>query len=284
MKRLLTALVALPLALAAVFWLPDAWFFVFVALLVGGAVLEYARLGERLAAGVPLWPLLVAVPLVALGLCLLVLGEMHVIAIEEIWFGVTPDAWLLFIVALVPLGFGTLALFSRAPLERAVVGLGLLAFGLPYFALPIMALTLLRWASPWLLLMMLAVVWLGDSFAYYLGTRWGRHKLAPVVSPHKSWEGAVAGLAGSMLAAVAFHLWRPEAFPLVLVPLAAVTAVAAQVGDLVESLVKRAASVKDSGTLLPGHGGVYDRIDALLFAAPVWYFGLRLLSHLDLAP
>ena len=280
MTRLVTALVALPLALAAIFWLSDAWFFLAMVALVGMAVLEYARLGERLAAGVPLWVLLLAVPPVALGLCLQALGEAYLISIEESWLGVTFEGWLLFSAAMVPLGFGTLVLFSRAPLERSVAGLGLLAFGLPYFALPIMALTLLRWADPWLLLLMLVVVWAGDSCAYYLGTRYGRHKLAPVISPHKSWEGAAAGLAGSVLAALAFHLWRPESFPLALVPLAAVTGVLAQIGDLVESLLKRAAGVKDSGTLLPGHGGVLDRIDALLFAAPVWYIGLRLLGRL----
>lgn len=281
MKRLSTALVALPLALAAVFWLPDAWFFVAIVALVGVAVLEYARLGRGLAVGVPLWPLVPAVPAVALGLCLSVDGGAHFGGLGS---GVGPEGWLLFTVALVPLGFGILALGSRAPLQQAVTGLGLLAFGLPYFALPIAALTLLRWADPWLLMLMLVVVWAGDTFAYYLGTRWGRHKLAPVVSPHKSWEGAVAGMAGSVVAALAFHLWRPELFTGSLVPLAAVTALAAQIGDLVESLIKRAAGVKDSGTLLPGHGGVFDRIDALLFAAPVWYFGLRLLGRLEVGP
>ena len=105
-----------------------------------------------------------------------------------------------------------------------------------------------------------------------------------MVSPHKSWEGAAAGFLGSLLVALAFHLWRPEAFSLELLPLAAVTAVAAQVGDLVESMVKRAAGVKDSGRLLPGHGGVFDRIDALLFAAPVWYLGLRMLGLLEAGP
>ena len=86
---------------------------------------------------------------------------------------------------------------------------------LPYFALPIMALTLLRWASPWLLLVMLLVVWVGDTFAYYLGTRWGRHKLAPVVSPGKTWEGAVASLVGSAAAAwlVLTGLEAPSAGP-----------------------------------------------------------------------
>jgi phosphatidate cytidylyltransferase len=271
MKRLLTALVALPLALAAVFWLPPAWFFVAMVLLVAVAVLEYARLGKQAAAGVPLQALVLAVPLAAWLGCFEIPGSSPG---EPGW------TWMFFAAAIVPLGFGSLVLLSRAPLAQSLAGLGLLAFGLPYFALPIISLTLLEWADPWMLMLMLALVWLGDSFAFYFGTRWGRHKMAPVVSPHKSWEGAAAGFLGSMLVALAFHLWRPGHFGLQLMPLAAVTAMAAQVGDLVESMIKRAAGVKDSGSLLPGHGGVFDRIDALLFAAPVWYLGLRALGML----
>ena len=281
MKRLLTALVPPPLVLVAILRLPPEWFFLFVLLLVAVAVLEYARLGARLAEGVPLWVLLVTVPPAAIGLCLEFVGGIYYVGIEGTSFSLPLDTWPLLVVAMVPLGFGTVAVLARAPLEGAVTGLGLLAFGLPYFALPIAALTLLQAADAWLLLMMLAVVWLGDTFAFYFGTRFGRHKMAPVLSPNKSWEGAGAGLAGSLLAAVLFLWWQPGDFDLRLLGLAAVTAVAAQLGDLMESLIKRAAGVKDSGQLLPGHGGVLDRIDALLFAAPVWYLGLRLLGRLE---
>ena len=275
MKRLLTALVAVPLALAAVFWLPLEWFFPFLVLLVGVAVFEFTRLGRETAAGVPLWVLMPAVAAVALLACVEILGW---------WPGGPGWTWAFFAAAIVPLGFGAVALFSGAALPRALSGLGLLGFGLPYFSLPIIALTWLKWADPWLLLMMLAVVWVGDTLAYYCGTRWGRRKLAPVVSPHKSWEGAIASFLGSMLAAGAFIVWRPGLFDGGLLALVAVTAVAAQVGDLVESLIKRAAGVKDSGRLLPGHGGVLDRIDALLFAAPVWYWGLRVLDLIPAGP
>ena len=266
MKRLLTALVAVPLALAAVFRLPALGFFLVIVLLVEAAVLEYARMGRQTAGGVPLTALMVAVPLVALAAC----GEALGLSVR----GPGADV-MLGAAALVPLGFGTLALFSRAPLAAALSGLGLLAFGLPYFALPIISLTLVKVGDPWLLLLMLVIVWVGDTAAFYFGTHWGRRKLAPVISPNKSREGAVAGLLGSLLAAVAWSLWRQGSIDPAMLSLAAITAMAAQVGDLVESLIKRGAGVKDSGSLLPGHGGVFDRIDALLFAAPVWYFGLR---------
>lgn len=266
MKRVLTALVAVPLALAAIFRLPPDGFFLVVVMVLGVAVLEYARLGRRLAAGVPLAALAVVVPLVA--------GAAHFGAAG--WFA--GAGWLeamLLMAAVVPLAFGALALFSRAPLAEAVGGLGLLAFGLPYFVLPILSLSQLQRRDPWMLLMLLAVVWAGDTAAFYLGTRWGRRKLAPVVSPNKSWEGAAAGLAAGLVVAAGWSLWRAGSVDPALLGLAGVTVVAAQVGDLVESLFKRAAGVKDSGNLLPGHGGVLDRMDALLFAAPVWQLGLH---------
>ena len=270
MKRLLTALVAVPLALAAVFWLPLGGFLLFVTLLVEVAVLEYARLGRQHAGAMPLTVLLAVVPLVALAACFGILG----------WPG-PPAATVLFAAMLiVPVGFGSLALFSRAPLVEALSGLGLLAFGLPYFVLPIVSLAHLKLESSSLLLMLLAVVWVGDTAAYYLGTRWGRHKMAPVVSPHKSWEGAIAGLLASLGVAAALMWWLDGSIDGGLLALAGVTAVAAQIGDLVESVIKRAAGVKDSGRLLPGHGGVLDRIDGLLFAAPVWHFGLLLMGVL----
>ena len=137
----------------------------------------------------------------------------------------------------------------------------------------------------------LVVSWIGDTGAYYVGRRWGRHKLAPRISPKKTWEGAAASLAASvgvgwLLFAHAeaissallswglivrrdglFGLETPAMGPVILLTI--VLNIAAQLGDLVESLIKRGADVKDSGALLPGHGGMLDRIDALLFAAPV---------------
>jgi phosphatidate cytidylyltransferase len=131
--------------------------------------------------------------------------------------------------------------------------------------------------SPWLVLAAMAVVWIADSAAYFTGRAFGRRKLAPHVSPGKSWEGVYGGLAAVALYAlvVATLLFRAR-HPAVasasaiaaLVLCAVALAALSVVGDLVESLLKRSAGVKDSGTLLPGHGGVLDRIDALLAAMP----------------
>jgi phosphatidate cytidylyltransferase len=131
---------------------------------------------------------------------------------------------------------------------------------------------------------LLFVVWAGDIAAYYVGRTFGKHKLAPRLSPNKTWEGAIGSIAGSLVAAGGllaladgFTQWNsaklsyPEEIWYWLV-LAVIVNIAAQLGDLVESALKRSAGVKDSGTLLPGHGGVLDRIDSLLLAAPMlWY-------------
>ncbi len=170
-------------------------------------------------------------------------------------------------------------------------------FAFTYIALPLGMLVQLRqqWAGAFYLLYLLLVVWAGDIFAYFVGKAIGRHLMAPRISPKKTWEGAAA----SVIASVAvgwllfqnalpistallrvgliqrrdglFGLEQPAMGPVIMITI--IVNIAAQLGDLVESLIKRGAGVKDSGALLPGHGGMLDRIDALLFAAPVlWYY------------
>ncbi|HEY4592464.1 MAG TPA: phosphatidate cytidylyltransferase, partial [Thermoanaerobaculia bacterium] len=111
---------------------------------------------------------------------------------------------------------------------------------------------------------------------YYVGSRVGRHKMAPDISPKKSWEGAVASFVVAVAAAAVWDVCRRGSVEPGVMAAAAGTAVAAQIGDLVESMIKRGSGVKDSGSILPGHGGVLDRMDAMLFAAPVLLLGLWL--------
>ena len=119
----------------------------------------------------------------------------------------------------------------------------------------------------------LAVVFAGDTGAYYIGKALGRHKLSPNISPGKTVEGAAGGLAANLVVGVLFkQYWLPELSWHLCVGLVVLLGVVGQVGDLVESMLKRSAGSKDSGGLLPGHGGILDRIDALLFAAPVLYY------------
>jgi phosphatidate cytidylyltransferase len=127
-------------------------------------------------------------------------------------------------------------------------------------------------------LLLFACVYVGDTWALYGGKNFGRHKLAPGVSPSKTWEGAVFGMAGSVVSALVVRaLLLPDLTVLHVMGLGIVLGVTGILGDLTESLLKRAAAVKDSGTLLPGHGGMLDRVDSLLLAAPVLYWYQRLL-------
>jgi phosphatidate cytidylyltransferase len=189
--------------------------------------------------------------------------------------------------------FGILALgllvycTLRMPVDQVLPETSVSIFCLLYAGLTLTAMPALRAESngPSLVIFLLCVVWAGDIAALYVGRACGRRKLAPILSPNKTWEGSLGSLAGSLLAtgallglAALLEIWNSTKLSYAdevwwyWMVLAVVVNVAAQVGDLAESALKRSAGVKDSGTLLPGHGGVLDRIDALLLAAPVlWY-------------
>jgi len=139
----------------------------------------------------------------------------------------------------------------------------------------------LRDISPHWLMIALLLSWAGDTAALYIGRAFGRHKLAPRVSPQKTWEGAMGSIAGGVLAAGIYaHYLIPSAPLTIVLTVAVVGNIAGQIGDLCESAFKRGAGVKDSGTTLPGHGGWLDRIDATLFSVPTVYGILSLISIL----
>lgn len=270
MQRLLTAAVTVPLALLLAFGTSDFWFFMAVVAIVGWGAVELVTLVQRSAPDAPL------AMLPALVILLAAAAWVHETR------GGTPteigDFALIGSLAALSLGISTLILFARTPLEQVLPALGGFGFGLPYLVLPIVCLTRLKMLDPWVLLLLFAIVWLGDTAAYYVGSRWGRRTLAPTVSPNKTWEGALAGFVTGLLATAIWSQWRHGELDPTLIGLGGITALAAQVGDLVESMLKRGAGVKDSGALLPGHGGVLDRLDALLFAAPTLQVGLMWLG------
>jgi len=182
----------------------------------------------------------------------------------------------------VALGFWTLAGLWIAvlpvPVNRALAWItGLAVLSLAWIALSRMR---MNWElGSWWVLYALAIVWVADSGAYFAGMRWGRRKLAPRVSPGKTWVGLFGGIAAvALLAVVATH-WLLRPMPQ-LVLISMVVALYSVVGDLTESLFKRYAGLKDSGALIPGHGGVLDRFDSLLAAAPVLMLGASLLEGL----
>lgn len=265
MKRLLTAAVAVPLSLAAVFLLPGKLFFVLCLLLIDWGAFEFVRIVRPWAPGAPLWALLVLVPVAALALALALDSGQR---IEH------AGPWLVSGATALSVGIGAIVLLSRTPVQEMLGALGVLSFGVPYFALPIASLHWLQKHDPWVVFLLCAIVWLGDTAAMVAGKTIGRHKLAPVVSPKKTWEGAVAGFLVALAATAVWSFFRLGAVEAPLMLVGAATSIAAQVGDLVESMVKRCSGVKDSGGVLPGHGGMFDRMDSMLFAAPALLVGL----------
>ncbi len=182
-----------------------------------------------------------------------------------------------------------------SPLERVLSDSAFSIFPLLYIGLTLATVPLL-WVQtdgPSLLIFLFCIVWTGDVAALYVGRSFGRHKLAPQISPNKSWEGSAASVAGSLLIAallVGWARWLESRsalhFPGPLIRwlgLAVLLNVFAQVGDLVESAIKRGAGVKDSGAMLPGHGGILDRIDALLLAAPALWYAQWIQQYLERA-
>jgi phosphatidate cytidylyltransferase len=171
-----------------------------------------------------------------------------------------------------------LGLSKGGSLERVLPGSSATLLGLIYIPATLGLLVAVRsnvalagGAHHWIFFFLL-VVWLGDTGAYYVGRTLGRHKLAPRVSPKKTVEGSVGGLLGNALAALlSKKIFLPGASLASLLVLGGIIGVASQLGDLAESALKRGAGVKDSSNLLPGHGGLLDRIDGILFAAPVLF-------------
>lgn len=269
MKRILTAAILAPVVLALVFVGPKWLISLVVAAVAVLAAWEYLGLTEKCGARPPRVAASVAI-------ALLYAGNFE-------W----PDLTLSIFGAL------CLALFVycvfRSPVERVLADASAAVFAMLYLGLTLLTVPMLRDQSngPSLVVFLLCAVWSGDIAALYVGRTWGRHKMAPTLSPKKTWEGAVASVLGSVavtggLLGLSLLLARWNITRLSFVDaawgwwlgMAAVVNVAAQVGDLAESALKRSAGVKDSGSLLPGHGGMLDRIDALLLAAPLLWYAL----------
>lgn len=168
-------------------------------------------------------------------------------------------------------------LLSKRELADSALDISHKALGLVYLGLPLSYLTPLAEFEQgrfWLLFL-LVVVWSNDTFAYFTGRKFGKHKLAPVISPKKSIEGAIGGIVGgSVVGLLLVHFTGMDSSPLNTIIITVVVGLVAMAGDLAESLLKRGAGVKDSGTIIPGHGGVLDRIDSLIFPVPLLYYYL----------
>ncbi len=251
-SRVLTALLLLAAFLAAALWAPAWLWAILMAGMVGLAAFEWARLSRFPPLSARLYAMLLMVCAVLLPHAL----EADWPAFQKGLVALAVAFWL-FVAPLWLLRKWQ----ARRAFVRAAVGVVLL---LPTWA----ALVYLHAHSAGMLIGVMVVVWIADSAAYFSGRHFGRHKLAPVISPGKTWEGVAGALAALVLYAVAVN--RMTDLPLLPV-LAAVTGLlyVSILGDLFESWIKRVSGMKDSGNLLPGHGGVLDRIDALTSALPI---------------
>ncbi|MGI6208352.1 MAG: phosphatidate cytidylyltransferase [Anaerolineae bacterium] len=251
--RVLTALVALPPVVAAA-WLGHPWLTLLVALALAGGAYEFARLAVRAGHQVPSVVCTVAAGLFALEagftqgryrealVALILLGW----AIWYVFHAHSPtrtEAWALSTLSVLYVGF----------LGSYLVSLRLLSDGLAWLALGVLT------------------VWLSDTGAYLVGRQWGRSKMAPHLSPKKTWLGAVGGLVAGLLGG-ALVAWIGGLPPVHGLGVGALVGLICPFGDLIISMIKRQTGVKDSGTLFPGHGGLLDRLDTLLFVGPLAYY------------
>jgi phosphatidate cytidylyltransferase len=281
--RVLTAAVLIPVVVALVWWGP-AWLLAAIAAAIAIlALLEFFALGDRVGLrAFRKWTIACTAGLFYAQYCA---GAVEIrsvsfdIALVRRNVGVSlslEGLLLIFIFGAVSIGLAT-----RRPLQEVLSAISISSAGLLFVALPFSYLVRIDEIQRFgreLVLFTLVLIWAGDMLAYFVGRSLGRVPMAPALSPKKTWEGAFANVAASVIVGFLFARWM-GADALTMLIIAGLANVAGQMGDLIESAYKRGAAVKDSGSMVPGHGGVFDRIDSLILAAPVVWVVYEWLGH-----
>jgi phosphatidate cytidylyltransferase len=261
MSRVLSTLLLLPVVVGSIWFLPPVATLTLAEIAAVLAVLEYVHLAQALGAYVP--------------------RSIAVASVVATCTAVArPDVPLDLVLLTVLIVTGALAVAAASPGPAVLRDVAATLFPVAYIGLPLGAIAAIRAiAGREALLLLIAAIIISDSAQYYTGRAFGRSPLAPSISPKKTREGAIGGILFGT-AAMAIGGWRlfPAAHPAILILCAATVVVLGIEGDLFESLLKRSAGVKDSSALIPGHGGILDRIDSWLFAAPVYYAFVKYLQ------
>ena len=273
--RLATAVVLIPVVVALVWWAPALILAGIAAAVAILALVEFLNLGDRIGLrGFKLWTYFCTV-LIFYAQFSLGRIETHTLAGGVSMVRDAAGGTLSIEATLLIFLFGSvvLGLLTKRPLHDVLPAIAIGSAALLFIVLPfsyIVRLDEIEPAGRQLVLFTLVLVWAGDMLAYFVGKSLGRVPMAPMLSPKKTWEGALGNVLASMIVAVLFAKWM-QTDVITLLVIAGVANIAGQAGDLIESAYKRGAAVKDSGALLPGHGGMLDRIDSLILAAPaVW--------------
>jgi phosphatidate cytidylyltransferase len=264
LQRLLTAGVLTPIVVYVVLYLPTAYLaFLLGALVCLGAHEWSGFIGLRRPAWRWIYVAAVAACLLLSWFLIAAVWNLVLLAIAALW-------WVAVALTLTRIDH----VEATSAIDLWLIPVGLLVLVPPWIAL--VRLHDLGYAGPWLVMSLLMLIWIADSVAYFSGRRWGRRKLAPVLSPGKTWAGVYGALIGALLWGLLLvaHLPLSASGGALLLLLCAATALLSIVGDLFESLIKRRRGLKDAGSILPGHGGVLDRIDSMTAAAPLFALGL----------
>jgi phosphatidate cytidylyltransferase len=273
--RVLTAAILIPVVIAAI-WFGPTWLIAAVAAFVAvKAMMEFFSMAARVGfQAYRVWTCLAALGIVSQQW--FAARSASIIRLGDILYNSRgPKFTLELVLSGFILGMAIITIGSARPFAEILPSISISAAGIVFIVLPFSAVVRLHGVDALgrdLLLFVVVLAWVGDTAAFFVGRAIGRWKMAPSLSPNKTWEGAIANLLASLLVGAVFGRWS-NVPPAHLLAMAALGSIAGQLGDLFESSWKRSAGVKDSGKILPGHGGMLDRIDALTLAAPaVWYY------------
>jgi phosphatidate cytidylyltransferase len=268
-KRVAVALVFGPMVIALALWSKTWGWKSFIILANGLALYEYGNMAFKNDKTAQLEKLL----MVFTGVIYSLLMIKYFATSPAIALLITP--WIILTILV------TLVFISGENIKIVSERIGKIFIGIFYVSLLFSFLALIKifpHGGRWVIFT-LTIVWFGDTGAYFVGKSLGKHKLAPVISPNKTWEGSVGGILASLLAGYLATLYITDLSIKIAFPIAIIAGAMGQIGDLAESMLKRSYGVKDSGSIIPGHGGILDRVDALLFAAPV-VFALLLIKQM----